>query len=164
MDGLEATRARLQNLITKLVAGGWHRRDIFLLGFKQGAVAALDLALHSEERFGGVVAVSGTVLPEDDLASIESSNTPILATHGTSDSQDPINEARHEFQRMERALKERGDQAPVQWREISKGAGMIDSEEEMRPVMEFFAQHIDLADLNGGAHGDVYEVSTRGYL
>jgi len=159
LRGLAATRGQLERLVEMLVAGGWNRRDIFLLGFSQGAITAIDLALHSKERFGGVVAVSGTVLSEENFAGVQCSRTPILATHGVNDDQERIGDARNKFARLQKALTSVGDTAPVQWKEFDKGHEMIRSESEMRVAMEFFAQHLDLRrDSPSEEDGEVYEV------
>ena len=158
LRGLADTRAQLERLVDTLVAGGWSRRDIFFLGFSQGAITAIDLAIHStKERFGGVVAISGIALVEEDFAGVRSSHTPILATHGLSDE---IDEARRQFDRLRKALADAGSEAPVHWKEFPKGHEMITSEPEMRAVMEFFAQHLDLRHdtPNGGDNCEVFEV------
>ena len=62
--------------------GHWRLRDIFLMGFSQGAIVAVDVALKTSARLGGVVAISSTALPEDMLQSVVGYEAPILGTHG----------------------------------------------------------------------------------
>jgi len=154
MDGVSVTRRHLEHLLEVLESKGWHRRDIFFLGFSQGAITAVDLAIHSKERFGGVVAVSGTLLPEDEVRAV-GGKTPILVTHGLRDDQEPIGGARKQVQRLKKAV---GEGAPVLFKEFKKGHEMINSEVEMRVVMEFFAQHLDLVE-HGDEDGEMYEIS-----
>ena len=48
----------------------------------QGAIVAVDVALKTSARLGGVVAISSTALPEDMLQSVVGYEAPILGTHG----------------------------------------------------------------------------------
>ena len=65
----------------------------YLMGFSQGAIMSLYLALTQPRRVAGVVAMSGRVLPEAEreMAPAESfSGLPILYVHGTQDTVLPI--------------------------------------------------------------------------
>ncbi|MGO8672585.1 MAG: alpha/beta hydrolase [Capsulimonadaceae bacterium] len=62
---------------------------VFLMGFSQGAMLALAVALSGSTRIGGCVAMSGRFLPDvipDEPAALP----PIFVTHGTSDEVVPI--------------------------------------------------------------------------
>ena len=85
----EASRVTLLRFIDEVVeAYGVDQRRIFLLGFSQGAIMSLSLALTEPKKVAGVVAMSGRILPEvlprvappDTLAGL-----PILLVHGTAD-------------------------------------------------------------------------------
>lgn len=96
---LDTSRQALHGLFSKLTELGYPPRSLFLLGYGQGGVAALDAALSYQSQLGGVVAVSsGAFLPEfagaqDDVAAEVAaaavaerrcwtqSATPILLTH-----------------------------------------------------------------------------------
>jgi phospholipase/carboxylesterase len=70
---------------------------IFLMGFSQGAIMSLSVALTAPERVGGIVAISGRILPE---IGSEPSTLPdhgglaVLVTHGVHDSKLPIEHGR----------------------------------------------------------------------
>ena len=79
IDGLLQTRTWLLELITGLTLYdqecSWPLNCIYLCGFSHGAIVAVDLAMHigslpitkkdkRPNRLGGVVAVSGSILPE----------------------------------------------------------------------------------------------------
>jgi catechol 2,3-dioxygenase len=67
--------------------------QIYLMGFCQGAVMALDLMLSETDRFAGAVAISGQLLPEMRVPPKKLdflNGFPVLATHGVSDEIYPI--------------------------------------------------------------------------
>ena len=71
--------------------------EIYLLGFSQGAMVGLSLALLNPGLAAGVVALSGRVISET-IAKISDpralAGLPILVTHGTSDVVLPIHHGR----------------------------------------------------------------------
>jgi phospholipase/carboxylesterase len=92
----EAERSRLALLrfIDELVAAyGLDAARVYLLGFSQGAIMGLGLALTAPEEVAGVVAMSGRILPgilplmaaPDRLRGL-----PIFIAHGKGDSVLPI--------------------------------------------------------------------------
>lgn len=85
----EASRITLLRFIDEVTQ---HYRvdasQIYLLGFSQGAIISLSLALTEPKRLAGVVAMSGRVLPEvlPRMAPPEViAGLPILVVHGTAD-------------------------------------------------------------------------------
>lgn len=72
-------------------------RRVYLLGFSQGAIMSLSLALTRPEKLAGVVALSGRIMPEV-LAKTAPADTmrglPILIVHGTEDPILPIHHGR----------------------------------------------------------------------
>jgi phospholipase/carboxylesterase len=70
---------------------------VYLLGFSQGAIMSLSVALTEPARVAGVVAMSGRLLPEvlPLLAPAEAlRDLPILLQHGTADQVLPIQHGR----------------------------------------------------------------------
>ncbi|MBW3623092.1 MAG: alpha/beta fold hydrolase [Armatimonadetes bacterium] len=66
---------------------------IYLMGFSQGAAMALAVALTAPKRLSGVVAMSGSLLPEtleNPAAPEDLDGLPILMTHGTHDEVVPV--------------------------------------------------------------------------
>ena len=86
----------VEELVRHEEARGVPRSRVALAGFSQGGVIALNLALRSESRFAGVMALSTYVHdPENlaDLISFASIDTPIFMAHGQMDPMIPITRA-----------------------------------------------------------------------
>jgi len=140
-DLLAEPRRSLRALLATLERFGWPARRVFLLGYMQGGVVALDLAVHaSESRLGGVVSVCGH-LPPDLLPSPTAMGvqTPVLVIAGTRDDHAPVAVARHSFDALRNLM---GHDVPAKLTEIEGRA--IGSQREMRPLMEFFAANLEL--------------------
>lgn len=60
-------------------------KDVFLVGFSQGAMLSLYLGPRLEERIGGVVALSGALINSDLLQNEIKNKPPILLVHGEKD-------------------------------------------------------------------------------
>ncbi len=85
-DTAEAERARLR--LVALLQSLRSRSDrIYLLGFSQGAMMALSVALLTPAQVRGVVAISGGVLDGVGARSSVREGPPVLLLHGT---QDPV--------------------------------------------------------------------------
>lgn len=100
LDPREVDQAReaLRRFIGEVVAGyGVDPTAVYLLGFSQGAMIGLSLALLYPELVAGVVAISGRALPET-IAMIPDrtrlAGLPILLSHGTTDVVLPIHHGR----------------------------------------------------------------------
>lgn len=81
-----------RQLVTALIAEVRARFDadndeLLLAGFSQGATLALDVALHLEERLGGLVFLSGKPLDPDYAADMlpRLRGLPVLVAHGRDD-------------------------------------------------------------------------------
>ncbi len=82
-DPAEAERSRLR-LITFLQDLQKTGADVYLLGFSQGTIMSLSIALTEPGLIKGVVAISGRVLP--DLEPVSGRPSPrVLLLHGTAD-------------------------------------------------------------------------------
>jgi phospholipase/carboxylesterase len=85
----EESRVTLLRFIDELVQGyGVDPARIYLMGFSQGAIMSLSLALTEPKKLAGVVAMSGRILPEvlPRIASPEAmAGLPILLIHGVAD-------------------------------------------------------------------------------
>ena len=134
-------RGRLLALLQLLNRHGWPPHRVFCLGFAQGGTAALDLAVHAPSRLGGVVSVCGHLLGDVPVPSAPTTPnaTPVLLLAGGSDAQTPVADARRRLAILQRVVPEaRLVTLP------GMALRMIGSEREMRPVMEFFAEHLAL--------------------
>lgn len=86
--GIRASQAELEKLITQEKQRGIAARNIYLAGFSQGGVIALQTGLRHTERLGGILALS-TYLPLaktlEEEASEYAKDMPIFMAHGRSD-------------------------------------------------------------------------------
>ena len=149
-------RPRLLALLRLLDAHGWPPHRVFLLGFAQGGVAGLDCAMHAPSRLGGVVSVCGHALLGSAQQSPEGGGggdgggggetapparqTPVLVLAGSVDPEIPPDEARARLAQLQRRLPSAQLHAVA-----GMGMRMPRSETEMRPVMAFFAEHLELS-------------------
>lgn len=91
----QASSDRLLEMVEVLRAQ-YVATSVYLLGFSQGAIMALRLALQYPQRYAGVVAQSGVcaeeMLPEGEPEGL--SALPVLMTHGRWDQVIPVAQAR----------------------------------------------------------------------
>ena len=95
-DDIRASGDAIEELVLAEENRGVPRSRIVLAGFSQGGVVALHLALRSETRFAGVMALSTYVHDHENLAdliSFASIDTPIFMAHGQMDPMIPITRA-----------------------------------------------------------------------
>ena len=115
---IEKTRVGIHQLLADIRSEGFSPKNIFLIGFSQGASLALEIALRLPFAIGGIVPIAGFIKYRDTLsneATKESKATPVLLLHG---SQDEIihviaSEKAHDF------FKERGN--PVYFKRYDGG-------------------------------------------
>lgn len=92
-DEAEQSRLALVSFIGD-VTGRYNTdpRRVYLMGFSQGAIMSLSVALTSPELVAGVVAMSGLLLPgvQPKIASPDLKGMPILVVHGTEDQLLPL--------------------------------------------------------------------------
>lgn len=89
---LDEARLRIERLITDLSIP---RSKLIIGGFSQGAVLAVETALHGADRVAGLLIFSGTLVCEPSwrkLAHLHA-KTPFFQSHGTEDSLLPIKRA-----------------------------------------------------------------------
>ena len=117
-EDIRQSAAQIEELAAAEAARGVPRSKIVLAGFSQGGVIALHLALRSEQRFAGVMALSTYVHDHEHLAdevSFASIDTPIFMAHGQQDPMIPM----HRAITSRTALTNLGYQ--VEWREYGMG-------------------------------------------
>lgn len=111
--GIDASCQRIRALIADEQAHyGIPPENIFLMGFSQGGSIALELGLHSDTTFAGIIGLS--TLPAKALKTFEnvsthSQNIPIFLAHGTQDDILPFSMA----DQMASSLKELN--CPLTW-------------------------------------------------
>jgi phospholipase/carboxylesterase len=87
-EGLPAARLQVTRLLDQLQARFSIPDDKLVLGgFSQGAMVALDVALHREKRVAGVIELSGTLIAEAAWAPLmpKLAGLPVLMSHGRAD-------------------------------------------------------------------------------
>ncbi len=88
-EGLAEVRAQLNGLLGELKARYAVSDDKLVLGgFSQGAMLALDVALHRDTAPAGVLLMSGTLIAESEWTPRTSklAGVPIMQSHGRMDS------------------------------------------------------------------------------
>jgi phospholipase/carboxylesterase len=142
LDQVRAARALIEAAIARLLARlGLPRERLCLMGFSQGALMALEVALRADEAYGGVVAISGFVAdPGAYPAAFGTAlkRQRILMTHGRYDGLIPFAPVSAQAERL-RALG-----APLEWRAYDKDHG-LDTERELGDIRAFLATGLDLA-------------------
>ncbi|MGY5851717.1 alpha/beta hydrolase [Salegentibacter sp. F14] len=83
----------LKDIIEELKEKGFDSRDIYLLGFSQGACLCLEFAARNARRYGGITAFTGgligeTLDPENYSGDFEA--TPVFIGTGDPDSHVPV--------------------------------------------------------------------------
>jgi len=89
---LSSAIGTLHEQIDELVAAGIPARNIYLVGFSQGACLTLESAARKAQRYGGIIAFTGGLIGEAIDFSRYSGNfsgTPILITTGDPDAHVP---------------------------------------------------------------------------
>jgi phospholipase/carboxylesterase len=135
----ESSRRMIIRFIGEAVAA--YRADprrVFLMGFSQGAIMSLSVALTGPSLVAGVVAMSGRLLPEvlpllaaaDPLRGL-----PILLQHGVADQVLPIQHGR--------AARDRLATLPVDltYREYPMGHQV--SDESLADAARWLSEHLD---------------------
>jgi len=94
----EASRKTLITFVQEAItAYGADPKQVYLMGFSQGAIMSASVALTQPELVAGAVLMSGRILPEirPSIASNEELNGfPFLVVHGTADMVLPISYGR----------------------------------------------------------------------
>ena len=115
---IEKTRVGIHQLVADIRSEGFSPKNIFLIGFSQGASLAMEIALRLPFAIGGIVPIAGFIKFRDTLsneATKESKATPVLLLHGNQDEIIHViaSEKAHDF------FKERGN--PVYFKRYDGG-------------------------------------------
>lgn len=83
----------VDHAVEKLLAEGFSRENIFIIGFSQGACLALEYAARKAARYGGIVAFTGGLIGDqldETLYAGDFRGTPILISGGDQDAHVPL--------------------------------------------------------------------------
>ncbi|TEB21199.1 alpha/beta-hydrolase [Coprinellus micaceus] len=96
-ESIKKSVSTIQGLIRREVDAGTNVKDIFLVGFSQGAATSLCAGLTSQDEIGGIVSLSGWIPEAHRHASpaiYRAPPFPILWCHGTNDKEIPLSYGR----------------------------------------------------------------------
>jgi len=94
---IRQSREMIEEIIGSQIEEGIAAENIFLVGFSQGGVIAIDVALRYEQRLGGVVLLSGYIAHPDLLLKERhdaNRRIPVFVAHGIRDEVLPIESGR----------------------------------------------------------------------
>lgn len=115
-------------------------KQVYLMGFSQGAIMSASVALTRPDLVAGAVLMSGRILPEIQplIASSEAlENLPFLVVHGTADTVLPINHGRASRQLL--------SSLPVELTYHEYPMGHEVSQESLADVAAWLSTHLDRA-------------------
>jgi phospholipase/carboxylesterase len=139
----EASRLALITFLDEAVnAYNADPKQIYLMGFSQGAIMSASIALTQPQLVAGVVLMSGRILPEIQplIASNEElSGLPFLVVHGTSDMVLPISYGRASRQLL--------SSLPVELTYHEYRMGHEVSQESLADVTAWLSAQLDKAKL-----------------
>ncbi|MBN8553949.1 MAG: dienelactone hydrolase family protein [Deltaproteobacteria bacterium] len=87
-QGLDESRQKILKMVEELKSQGMSAENTFWLGFSQGSVMILDLALRGPYKFGGFLCISGFCISIQDYPKAFgpfAKKQNILISHGTRD-------------------------------------------------------------------------------
>jgi len=170
LEGLSNLRKLLKLFFYTLKSKyNWNYSNIFLLGFSQGAVVALDTALNwvEPELLGGLICISGSILEESTKLSKDSlcsakNIPPILLTHGTKDDRDLLQSAKQKYDYLVKQLGANGNK--IIWKDYEKSHQMVCSKDEATDIMTFFSKHLSIKSSLAQQEGVIEITGQKGII
>lgn len=101
--GIVRSRELLNQLLEHQRSEGFEYDHMFLFGFSQGCLMAVETGARFHSKLGGVIGISGYVQGPDELLAEKSpvaASQKFLITHGTQDSVIPFEGAKNIFARL----------------------------------------------------------------
>ncbi len=139
----EASRKALIAFLDEAVtAYGANPKQIYLMGFSQGAIMSASVALTRPELLAGVVLMSGRILPEIQslmAPSEQHAGLPFLVVHGTSDLVLPVHHSRASHQLL--------SSLPVELTYHEYSMGHEISQESLSDVMAWLSTQLDKTQM-----------------
>src|SRR3989442_1564912 len=141
----EASREALINFIGEAItAYGADPKQVYLVGFSQGAIMSAGVALTRPDLVAGVVLMSGRILPQIQPMMVDPEKLeglPILVVHGVADTVLPINHGRASRQLLA--------SLPVELTYHEYPMGHEVSQESLADVSSWLSAQLDKAQLQG---------------
>ena len=140
----EASREALINFIGEAItAYGADPKQVYLVGFSQGAIMSAGVALTRPDLVAGVVLMSGRILPQIQPMMVDPEKLeglPILVVHGVADTVLPINHGRASRQLLA--------SLPVELTYHEYPMGHEVSQESLADVSSWLSAQLDKAQLS----------------
>jgi phospholipase/carboxylesterase len=134
--GLDAASKDLNGFLdARLAEAGLGADRLVLVGFSQGAMMSLQVALRRAEPVAGVVAISGRLLRPDRLAAEIMVRPPVLLIHGD---QDPV----VPFQDMEKAGQALVGAGVPTYGHVMKGTGHGIAPDGLGAALQFIKERL----------------------
>eukprot|EP01117_Protostelium_nocturnum_P000413 TRINITY_DN10479_c0_g1_i1.p1 TRINITY_DN10479_c0_g1~~TRINITY_DN10479_c0_g1_i1.p1 ORF type:complete len:323 (+),score=91.28 TRINITY_DN10479_c0_g1_i1:74-1042(+) len=162
LKGLKDLRVQMEQMFDVLESYGWSSTCIFLLGFSQGGSVVLDSSIHSKRTLGGVVSISGFVLPgylaskEEPEVKGRAKLTPFFVSHGTRDEVLPLESAKPKLEHLKQKL---GKDVDWTFKIYEKAHTMVSSPTEAKELAEFFSKHLRLRNISLEDRADLVQIS-----
>jgi phospholipase/carboxylesterase len=138
--GILRSRTYLFQLLNELQSVlGLKAENIFILGFSQGSLMCVDLALRYPKVLAGAICISGYVFFEDEYPAAFSSvakQQRLWISHGYQDSALPIDRSAKSVERL-RSLG-----LTIDWNPLNKDH-TVDEHEEIPLIREFLTTHLE---------------------
>jgi phospholipase/carboxylesterase len=100
-DGVRESTALLEALVTREIERGIDAARIVIAGFSQGGAIAINAVLRSEEKLGGLMALSTYIaLPGELDDSVGNRDLPVFMAHGSFDPMLPMQWGRASADRL----------------------------------------------------------------
>lgn len=136
--GILRSRQALVDVLDELVACGWQSEDLWLFGFSQGCLMALDVGARYDRKLGGICGVSGYVYFTEDLATAVQPHAREIPWWVSAGAQDDVVPAALTAAGVE-ALTAAG--IPVAWQTYAKGH-TIDPVRELPDIRTWLMRHL----------------------
>ena len=98
---VEKSMITISNCVSGLENQGFKKKNIFILGFSQGAIFSLWFIIKQKYSLGGCISISGGFNKKVEFISenlsLESKQTPILLMHGEKDKIIPAKESKNTY-------------------------------------------------------------------
>lgn len=133
VPGILRSRDLISKTIEELISFGYRTENILVLGFSQGGLLTMDLALRSPHKFAGFIPISGFVAFLEEYPAKFSSiakEQKIFATHGDRDPIVPLSLTKPQMEALQ------GMGLNIKWVEYHK-EHTIDPGEERKDLQYF---------------------------
>lgn len=101
---LDSALQLIDMVVQEILQEGAKNKDIYFLGFSQGACLSLEYLARNAQRYGGIIALTGGLIgekPDTSKYQGDFDNTPLLLTTGDPDPHIPLSRVHETLEIME---------------------------------------------------------------